>query len=217
MRTRGLYILPAILALTLTAGALRCPAQSVFERYKHGPITIDEKDVTYFSKESAELFIHGYNLLATRGSDNRLHQLDDFIRNTGRRHSFFMGNSGLPVPSTFMTLEQNEFNLRVARKNAATYIEKKYQALKAKPLVWCDSVLKFGRFDFGKSLYSLDGSLVTVCLSLFNWARYRKRKGACRMHTLLDNTKGIPAFMSITDGKESELAVARDNWKSWNH
>jgi len=82
-------------------------------------------------------------------------------------------------------------------------------------LAECKNHIPDRKFDFGKSLYSLDGSLITVCLSLFNWARYRKRKGACRMHTLLDNTKGIPAFMCITDGKESELAVARDNWKNW--
>lgn len=79
----------------------------------------------------------------------------------------------------------------------------------------CQKHIPNRKFDFGKTLYSLDGSLITVCLSLFNWARYRKRKGACRMHTLLDNTKGIPAFMCITDGKESELSVARENWKSW--
>ena len=83
-------------------------------------------------------------------------------------------------------------------------------------LAECRGNITDRKFDFGKTLYSLDGSLVTFCLSLFNWARYRKRKGAIRMHTLLDNTKGIPAFMCITDGKESEISVARNNWKSWD-
>lgn len=80
----------------------------------------------------------------------------------------------------------------------------------------CQKYIPNRQFSFGKQLYSLDGSLISLCLVLFNWARYRKRKGACRMHTLFDNSKGIPTFLAITDGKEAEIKIAKNNWKSWN-
>ena len=65
--------------------------------------------------------------------------------------------------------------------------------------------------DFGVELdqtaYALDVSTIDLCLSVFQWARFRKRKAAVKMHTLLDLRGNIPTFISITDGKVHDVNV----------
>ena len=48
--------------------------------------------------------------------------------------------------------------------------------------------------------YALDSSTIDLCLSLFPWAKFRKKKAAVKMHTLLDLRGSIPSFIEITDG-----------------
>jgi transposase len=65
--------------------------------------------------------------------------------------------------------------------------------------------------DFGVELdqtaYALDASTIDLCLSVFPWARFRKRKAAVKLHTLLDLRGNIPTFISITDGKVHDVNV----------
>jgi len=61
--------------------------------------------------------------------------------------------------------------------------------------------------DLKHSLYALDSTTIDLCLTLFPWARFRKRKGAIKMHTLLDLHGNIPTFISITDGKVHDVNV----------
>ena len=65
--------------------------------------------------------------------------------------------------------------------------------------------------DFGveldETVYALDSSTIDLCLALFPWARFRKRKGAIKLHTLLDLRGNIPSFISITDGKVHDVNV----------
>jgi len=65
--------------------------------------------------------------------------------------------------------------------------------------------------DFGvelnETVYAFDSSTIDLCLSLFPWARFRKRKGAIKLHTLLDLRGNIPSFISITDGKVHDVNV----------
>ena len=65
--------------------------------------------------------------------------------------------------------------------------------------------------DFGieldETVYALDSSTIDLCLSLFPWARFRKTKGAIKLHTLLDLRGNIPSFISITDGKVHDVNV----------
>jgi len=58
-----------------------------------------------------------------------------------------------------------------------------------------------------QSLYALDSTTIDLCLSLFPWAKFRKHKGAVKMHTLLDLHGNIPTFISITDGKVHDVNV----------
>jgi hypothetical protein len=63
--------------------------------------------------------------------------------------------------------------------------------------------------DFGVTLdetaYVLDSTTIDLCLSLFPWARYRRRHGAVKLHTLLDLRGSIPCFVRVSDGKMHDV------------
>jgi uncharacterized protein DUF4372/DDE family transposase len=61
--------------------------------------------------------------------------------------------------------------------------------------------------DLDASVYALDSTTIDLCLSLFPWARFRKRKGAVKMHTLLNLRGSIPEFILISDGKMHDVNV----------
>src|SRR6202165_4496901 len=63
--------------------------------------------------------------------------------------------------------------------------------------------------DLDQSLYALDSTTIDLCLSLFPWAKFRTRKAAVKMHTLLDLRGNIPIFFRITDGQRCRRAAAR--------
>ena len=68
--------------------------------------------------------------------------------------------------------------------------------------------------DFGVELqqtaYALDATIIDLCLSLFPWAKFRNRKGAVKLHTLMDLRGSIPVFILITHGKVHEVTVLDD-------
>src|SRR6266705_798849 len=59
--------------------------------------------------------------------------------------------------------------------------------------------------ELDDALYALDSTTIDLCLSLFPWAKFRKTKGAVKMHTLLDLRGNIPTFIGITDGKVHDV------------
>jgi hypothetical protein len=61
--------------------------------------------------------------------------------------------------------------------------------------------------DLDQSLYALDSTTIDLCLSLFPWAKFRKHKGAVKMHTLLDLHGKIPTFIGITDGTVHDVNI----------
>ncbi len=61
--------------------------------------------------------------------------------------------------------------------------------------------------DINEIAYALDSSTIDLCLSLFPWAKFRKNKGAVKMHTLLDLRGSIPTFIKITDGKLHDVNI----------
>src|SRR5665213_1148572 len=73
----------------------------------------------------------------------------------------------------------------------------------ARPLYVADPI----GLDLDSSLYALDSTTIDLCLSLFPWARFRKHKGAVKMHTLLDLHGNIPTFIRITDGKVHDVNI----------
>jgi Domain of unknown function (DUF4372)/Transposase DDE domain len=65
------------------------------------------------------------------------------------------------------------------------------------------------KFRFKNKLVSLDSSVIELCLSLYDWAKFRRRKGAVKLHLVLDHDGYLPSFAVITEGKVSDVRVAR--------
>jgi len=66
------------------------------------------------------------------------------------------------------------------------------------------------RFRFRNPLMSIDGTLIELCSSMYDWARYQRAKGAAKLHLVLDHDGYLPRFAVITEGKASEVKVARE-------
>jgi hypothetical protein len=63
-------------------------------------------------------------------------------------------------------------------------------------------------FRFKNPLRSLDSSVIDLCLSVFDWARFRRTKGAIKLHLQLDHQGCLPSWALITDGKVADVKVA---------
>jgi hypothetical protein len=65
------------------------------------------------------------------------------------------------------------------------------------------------KFRFKNKLLSLDGSIIDLSVSMFDWAKFRRTKGAIKLHLLLDHDGYLPSFAVVTEGNRSEIKVAR--------
>ena len=65
------------------------------------------------------------------------------------------------------------------------------------------------KFRFKNKLVSLDSTIIDLSLSLFNWAHFRRTKGAIKLHLLLDHDGYLPSFAWITEGKVADIQIAR--------
>src|SRR5260370_6044562 len=61
--------------------------------------------------------------------------------------------------------------------------------------------------ELEQTAYALDSTTIDICLSLFPWARFRRRKAAVKLHTLLDLRGNIPTLIRITDGKVHDVNI----------
>lgn len=74
----------------------------------------------------------------------------------------------------------------------------------------CKDITPKHKFRFQNPLYTLDATVIDLCLSLFPWAKFRKRKGALKLHYLYDHSGSIPSFLVVTDAKQHEIKVAKE-------
>lgn len=65
------------------------------------------------------------------------------------------------------------------------------------------------KFRFKNPLLSLDASVIDLCATMFDWAKFRLTKGAVKLHLLLDHDGYLPSYAVITEGKKHEVRVAR--------
>lgn len=72
----------------------------------------------------------------------------------------------------------------------------------------CQPIAPKHKFRFKNPLYSLDGTVIDLCLSLYDWAKFRTTKGAVKLHVKLNHSGYLPTFMAMTEGKVHEATVA---------
>ena len=87
-----------------------------------------------------------------------------------------------------------------------------YRTVFEQTLAKCQSVVAASgskkKFRFKNKLVSLDSSTIDLCMSVFDWAKFRRTKGAVKLHLLLDHDGHLPSYAVITDGKKSDIRVA---------
>jgi hypothetical protein len=66
------------------------------------------------------------------------------------------------------------------------------------------------KFRFKNKLVSFDASVIALCLSVFDWANYRRTKGAIKLHLLLDHAGYLPQFVNITEGRVHEIKILKN-------
>lgn len=92
----------------------------------------------------------------------------------------------------------------MARRNYQIYEDLFYALLQR-----CKEITPENRFKFTNPLYSFDATTIQLCLSLFNWAKYRTTKGALKLHMLLNNRTAIPECITVTDGKTTDITAIK--------
>jgi len=64
------------------------------------------------------------------------------------------------------------------------------------------------KFRFKNPLRSLDSSVIDLSITLFDWAKFRRTKGAVKLHLVLDHDGYLPSFALITEGRVSDVKIA---------
>ena len=113
-----------------------------------------------------------------------------------KQKTYHMGIRGKISRNTLAHANQTR-DWRIYADFAQTLIQK------ARQLYANDS---FG-IELEHTIYALDATTIDLCLSLFPWAVFRKRKGAVKLHTLLDLRGNIPTVAFITSGKIHEVNI----------
>jgi len=65
------------------------------------------------------------------------------------------------------------------------------------------------KLRFKNKLLSLDASTIELCATVFDWAKFRRTKGAVKLHLVLQHQGYLPTFALITEGCRHEVTVAR--------
>jgi putative transposase len=84
-----------------------------------------------------------------------------------------------------------------------------YQGLFDKLLERCQALSPQHKFRFKNPLRIWDATVIDLCLSMFPWAKFRKTKGALKIHCQLEHAGSIPSFAVVTDGKCHDLRAAK--------
>lgn len=85
-----------------------------------------------------------------------------------------------------------------------------YETLFYKLYDQCQDYTPKHKFKFKNPLFALDSSTIDLCLSMFEWAKFRRRKGGIKLHCLLNLSGHIPAFIVIKEAKPSDVKIAQE-------
>ena len=113
---------------------------------------------------------------------------------------------GLPTAPARSTLAYaNEHRLWQLQRTVFEQLLAKCQILAASQ----PGTRKKRKFRFKNPLLSLDATVIDLCATMFDWAKFRLTKGAVKLHLLLDHDGYLPSFAVISEGKKHEVRVAR--------
>lgn len=131
-------------------------------------------------------------------------------------------NSLREISNGLLSMEGNLNHLgvmkKVPRKSSLSYINEHRRwelfrdyYLEMFRLFTNEAKFKNVKFKIKKKIYLLDSTLISLCLSIYDWARYTRSKGAIKLHMLLDYDVMLPFFIHISDGKKSDVRAAKND------
>ena len=85
-----------------------------------------------------------------------------------------------------------------------------YEGLFYQLLNRCCNISHKHKFRFKNPLYAIDSTTIDLCLSMFEWAKFRAKKGAIKIHCRYDIKKALPDFMVVSDGKTHDSKVVNN-------
>ena len=126
------------------------------------------------------------------------HSLRDIDRalNAHARKLYHLGIGQCPKSTLADANEQRDY--RIYEEFAKSLMQRARREYAQTPLA----------IEVDNAVYALDASVIDLTLSLFPWAKFRKTKGAIKLHAMLDLRGNIPAFLTITDGKVHDVRAA---------
>lgn len=132
------------------------------------------------------------------------------LAHLGRRHSLrdVVANLDAQAPRLYHLGARPVTRSSLARANQ-TLPWTLYEALFAKLYARCQRLAPRHGFRFKNRLYSLDTSLIDLSLAVFPWAHFALGKAAMKLHVGLDHAGYLPAFVTVTGSRVSDMAVAR--------
>ena len=103
---------------------------------------------------------------------------------------------------------------KLSRSNLARINEDKsyklYEQLYGKLLSQASQVAPGHGFRFKNDLYSMDATTIDLCLSVFPWAKFRKKKGGIKLNVAMNHKGNLPEFVSMSNANEHEVKAGRD-------
>lgn len=84
-----------------------------------------------------------------------------------------------------------------------------FEALFYKLLSRCQDLTPKHKFRFNNPLFTLDATIIDLCLSMFNWAKFTTTKGAIKLHYQFNHSGNIPSFLIVTDAKKHETTIVK--------
>lgn len=105
-------------------------------------------------------------------------------------------------------ISRNTLSNANAKRDSAIYQDFFYKLVDR-----CADLTPKHKFRFRNPLYSFDATTISLCLSVFPWAKIKHKKGAVKLHVQLDYAGEIPVFMAITKGDANDVAVAKRSFE----
>jgi hypothetical protein len=120
------------------------------------------------------------------------------------------------IQTAFTSRKDDWFDIGVETAARSTFADannlrssKIYEDMFFRFLRRCQTIAPKHGFRLSMPVFSHDSTLIPLCLSVFPWARYRKRKGAMKLHMLLDHDGYLPSFIRMTEGKCHDVNVVK--------
>jgi len=88
-----------------------------------------------------------------------------------------------------------------------------YEGMFYKLMDKCRNLTPKHKFKFSNPLYSIDSTIINLCLSVFPWSEIKHKKGAIKMHFQYDHSGDIPCFMIMTQGNKNDVVTAKAHFK----